>query len=214
MIKFKDLIIHCDSEEQALEELVAIERYCNKGNFRYDEEVEKMYEQNDELAHILCTLPNTPQAIVLVYSSRSSLSVINIVPFKHSTSQLTHDEYNRIIDAFHAEVVLPLFGGKHRVYVSPAEVSVEDTIPKSFEYLNRWVKCPGAPNSPFSHPNDLHRWFDFLIALSDNSETLSSGDLEQWLIEDMKWDEDVVNDTLIRYETEIDLLEYYGQHRS
>lgn len=213
MIKFKDLIIYCDSETQALEELVAIERFCSKGNFRYDEEVEKMYEQNDELAHILCTLPNTPQAIVLVYANQCTLSVINIVPFKHSTSQLTYDEYNRIIDAFFDEVVFPLFNDKHKIFVSPAVISIKDTIPKSFQFLERWVNCPGAPNYPFSHSNDLHLWFDFLIALSDNGETLSSGDLEQWLIEDMEWDEDVVNDTIIRYETEIDLLKYYGQHR-
>ena len=56
MIKFKDLIIHCDSEEQALEELVAIERYCNKGNFRYDEEVEKMWLRcgSPWIAHQAC----------------------------------------------------------------------------------------------------------------------------------------------------------------
>lgn len=212
MIKFKDLIIYCDSEEQALEELVAIERYCNKGNFRYDEEMEQMYEQNDKLAHILCTLPNTPQALVLVYSSRCTLSVLNIVPFKHSTTQLTHDEYNRIVDAFLAEVVLPLFDGKHKVFVSPAEISIKDTIPKSYIFLESWVTCPGAPNNPFSHPNDLHRWFDFICALHTNREELSSGDLEQWLMDDNGWDEDVVTDTIIRYETERDLLNYYDSH--
>lgn len=213
MIKFKDLIIQFDTEEQALEELVTIENYCTSGYFRYDEEVEKLYDTNDHLAHILCTLPNTPQSIVLVYSSYNALKVINIVPFKHSTSQLTHDEYNRIVDAFYNEVILPLFEGKHEIIISPAEVSVKEMIPLSFESLNRWVECPGAPNAPFSHPNDLHCWFDFLIALKDNNETLSSGDLEQWLIEDLEWDEEVVNDTIIRYETEIDLLEYYGKYR-
>lgn len=213
MIKFKDLIVQFETEAQALEELVTIENYCTSGNFRFDEEVEKLYDANDHLAHILCTLPNTPQSIVLVYSSYNALKVINIVPFKHSTSQLTHDEYNRIVDAFYNEVILPLFEGKHEIIISPAEVSVKDMIPLSFECLNRWVKCPGAPNAPFSHPNDLHRWFDFLIALKDNNETLSSGDLEQWLIEDLEWDEEVVNDTIIRYETEIDLLEYYGKYR-
>ena len=91
-------------------------------------------------------------------------------------------------------------------------MSIQDIIPKSFQKLNRWTHCPGAPDHPFVHQFDLELWFDFICALHTNGEELSSGDLEQWLMDDNGWDEDVVTDTIIRYETERDLLNRKGNY--
>ena len=212
MKKYKDLIIHCGSDEAALLGLVAIEERCNGKPFSYLEEVEKMYDANDHLLHILVEIPETPSAILLVFANDAKIKVINIVPFQHSCDHIEKNIYNHIVDTFNDKVITPLFSGKYIIDCTKEEVAIQDIIPKSFQELNRWVTCPGAPNCPFSHPNDLHRWFDFICALHTNGEELSSGDLEQWLMDDNGWDEDVVTDTIIRYETERDLLNYYDNH--
>ena len=212
MKKYKDLIIHCGSDEAALLGLVAIEERCNGKPFSYSEEVEKMYDANDYLLHILVEIPETPSAILLVFANDAKIKVINIVPFQHSCDHIEKNIYNHIVDTFNDKVITPLFSGKYIIDCTKEEVAIQDIIPKSFQELNRWVTCPGAPNCPFSHSNDLHRWFDFICALHTNGEELSSGDLEQWLQDENGWDEDVVTDTIIRYQTERDLLNYYDSH--
>lgn len=212
MRKYKDLIVHCGSDEAALLGLVAIEERCNGKPFSYSEEVEKMYDANDYLLHILVEMPETPSAILLVFANDAKIKVINIVPFQHSCDHIEKDIYNHIIDTFNDMIITPLFSGKHIIDCTKEEVSIQDIIPKSFQKLNRWTHCPGAPDHPFVHQFDLELWFDFICALHTNGEELSSGDLEQWLMDDNGWDEDVVTDTIIRYETERDLLNYFDSH--
>ena len=212
MRKYKDLIVHCGSDESALLELVAIEEKCNAQPFSYSEEVEKMYQTNDHLLHILVEMPETPTAILLVFANDAKIKVINIVPFQHSCDHIEKDIYNHIVDTFNDMVITPLFSEKYNIDCTKEEVLIQDIIPKSFQKLTRWTHCPGAPDHPFVHQFDLELWFDFLCALHTNGEELSSGDLEQWLQEDKGWDEDVVTDTIIRYETERDLLNYYDSH--
>ena len=52
-------------------------------------------------------------------------------------------------------------------------------------------------------------WFQFLCELKISHEALSSGDLEQWLVDELHWENNVVTDTIIRYETELALLNLY-----
>ena len=105
-----------------------------------------------------------------------------------------------------------MYEGVKEIVKTDDMMKMESLIPKTFEYLNRWTHCPGAPNFPFGHQNDLEMWFLFLCKLRVNHETLSSGDLEQWLTDDLHWENEVVTDTIIRYETEVALLEYYDVH--
>ena len=212
MKKYKDLIIDCGSDEAALLGLLAIKERCNGKPFSYSEKVEKMYDVDEHLLHILVEISETPAAILLVFANDAKIKVINIVPFQHSCDYIEKDIYNHIVDTFNDMVITPLFSEKYKIDCAKEELSIQEIIPKSFQELNRWVTCPGAPNNPFSNLNDLHRWFDFICALHTNGEELSSGDLEQWLKDDNGWEEDVVTDTIIRYETERDLLNYYDSH--
>ena len=212
MKKYKDLIIDCGSDKAALLGLEAIKERCNGKPFSYSEKVEKMYDVDEHLLHILVEISETPAAILLVFANDAKIKVINIVPFKHSCDHIEKDIYNHIVDTFNDMVITPLFSEKYKIDCTKEELSIQEIIPKSFQELNRWVTCPGAPNNPFSHLNDLHLWFDFICALHTNGEDLSSGDLEQWLKDDNGWEEDVVTDTIIRYETERDLLNYYDSH--
>lgn len=209
MKKYKDLTIQCGSFENAQKGLVSIGEKCKHSPFSYSEEVEKQYMANDKMNHILVELPDTPAAVMLVFASDNELKVLNIVPYNHSCDHIEKDVYNHIVDVFNETIIRPLFDGKYPIVCTKDELSIKELIPLSYDALYRWTNCPGAPNSPFTHQFDLERWFDFLCQLHTNGEKLSSGDLEQWLAEDNGWDEDVVTDAIIRYETERDLLNYY-----
>ena len=213
MKKYKDLIIYIGTDAQAIEALVQVEDYCTKAPFEYSEEIEKRYMPDDKMAHILVNLPGIPQAVLLLWANEGKLNVINVVPNDDNVFKLTKDQYNLIVDEFEKQIILPLYGKKYEIEKSQDEVSISETIPQSFESLSRWASCPGAPDSPFTHPNDLELWFEFLCQLRRAGEQLSSGDLELWLREDIKWSDEVVEDTIIRYETEIELLDYYDRHK-
>ncbi len=213
MKKYKDLVIHIGTDSQAIEALVQVEDYCIEAPFEYSEEIEKRYMPDDKMAHILVNLPGIPQAVLLLWVNEGKLKVINVVPNDGNVFKLTKDQYNLIVDEFEKQIILPLYGEKYEIEKSQDEVSISETIPHSFDSLTRWASCPGAPNSPFTHPNDLELWFEFLCQLRRTGESLSSGDLELWLREDQNWSAEVVEDTIIRYETEIELLDYYDRHK-
>lgn len=213
MKKYKDLTIYIGTQVEAIDALLVVEDYCSKVPFEYSEEIEKRYMPDDKMAHILVRLKGLPQAVLLLWANEGKLKVINVVPNDSKVFQLTKEQYNHIVDEFDQQIIQPLFGKDFKIEKTSDEVTVKDIIPLSFGSLSRWVSCPGAPGSPFSHPNDLERWFEFLCQLRRTGESLSSGDLEQWLIEDKNWPAEVVEDTIIRYETEMDLLDYYDRHK-
>lgn len=209
MKTFKNITIYCGIDATALQELVKIESACITPEFRFDEAVEKMYEPDDKMAHILVTIPNLPQAVLLVWVNEGKIKVVNIVPFNHSTSRIEIDNYNRIIDEFYRRIVLPTIGDRYEIEITSGDYILQEIIPDSFDALNKWIHCPGAPNAPFSHQLDLERWFEFLCQMIRNGEELESGKLEQWLREEIKWPDDIIDETILKYEEEIDLLDYY-----
>ena len=213
MKKYKDLTIYIGTEALAMEALAQVEKSCNKKTFEYSEEIEKRYMPDDKMAHILVSLPSMPQAVLLLWANDGKLKVINVVPNDNKIFKLTIDQYNHVVDEFEQQIILPLFDGKYEIEKSKDDLTVKDIIPLSFDSLTSCVSCPGAPDNPFIHPNDLELWFEFLCQLRRTGEYLSSGDLELWLRETIKWPDEVVEDTIIRYETETELLDYYDRNK-
>lgn len=213
MIKYKDITIHCGSDAIAIAELVRIENACSIPEFGYSEELEKMYEPDDKMAHILVTIEGLPQAVLLAWVNEGNIRVINIVPFKSSVFRIEVGEYNTIIDEFYQKIVRPTIGDKYQITLTSGDYTLQEIIPQSFEALRIWVHSPGAPNAPFSHQFDLERWFEFLSQMTENGETMESGQLEQWLREELNWPEDIIDKTILKYEEEIDLLDYYVNRR-
>lgn len=214
MKRYKDLTIVCGSDAVALQELVNIESACIIPEFRFDDAVEKMYEPDDKMAHILVTIQGLPQAVLLAWVNEGNIKVINVVPFNHSVFRIEIEDYNRIIDEFNSKIISPTLRGRCEVIVTSGDYTLQNIIPKSYDALNRWAHSPGAPNAPFSHQLDLERWFEFLCKMVDNNESMDSGKLEQWLCEEMKWSEDVIRETILKYEEETDLLDYYVNRRN
>ena len=63
------------------------------------------------------------------------------------------------------------------------------------------------------HPLDEHRWYDFLIALRKNKEYLSVNDFSKFIQENYNWSKTDLERFELKYEEQIDLLEYYDEHR-
>ena len=169
-----------------------------------------MFSPDDRMAHILARLDGVPSAVILVWVSEGDIKVINIVPFNNSTFRIETEDYNRIIDEFYNKIITPVIDKKYDVEVTAGDYTLQELIPQSYRSLEQWVHCPGAPNAPFSHQLDLERWFNFLCQLIRNDETLGVDQLEQWLREEVKWPEEIIEETLLKYEEEIDLLDYYA----
>lgn len=209
---FKELSVRFSSECEALKEMHKMGSKCANGDFVHDEELEKQYMHDDKVIRIIARIPTLPDALVILYANDDQVEISNIIPYNKSVDTIERDVYNKIVDEFYAQIIKPMYEGVKEIVKTDDMMKMESLIPKTFEYLNRWTHCPGAPNSPFGHQNDLEMCFLFLCKLRVNHETLSSGDLEQWLTDDLHWENEVVTDTIIRYETEVALLEYYDVH--
>lgn len=209
---FKELSVRFSSECEALKEMHKIGNKCANDDFVHDEELEKQYMYDDKVIRIIARIPTLPDALVILYANDDQVEISNIIPYNKSVDTIERDVYNKIVDEFYAQIIKPMYEGVKEIVKTDDMMKMESLIPKTFEYLNRWTHCPGTPNSPFGHQNDLEMWFLFLCKLRVNHETLSSGDLEQWLTDDLHWENEVVTDTIIRYETEVALLEYYDVH--
>ena len=209
---FEELSVRFSSECEALEEMHKMGSKCANGDFVHDEELEKQYMYDDKVIRIIARIPTLPDALVILYANDDQVEISNIIPYNKSVDTIERDVYNKIVDEFYVQIIKPMYEGVKEIVKTDDMMKMESLIPKTFEYLNRWTHCPGAPNSPFGHQNDLEMCFLFLCKLRVNHETLSSGDLEQWLTDDLHWENEVVTDTIIRYETEVALLEYYDVH--
>lgn len=207
MQRFRNITIHCENENAALEMLQTIASACNQPPFVYEKDDERYLK--DKTIRIISTHAYTTEAIIIVIASGSDVKVINIIPNKRSVFRIDKNEYNTIMEYFKNEVVDKVVKDI-KIDFPPAEYTMESLIPKSYQKLERWATCPGAPDAPFSHPSDQNLWFAFVIALvtSRERDKLSSGDLEQWL-EERKWDEEVIEETILHFEHDTDLIKTY-----
>lgn len=212
MKKYIDLRIKSNSEETSTQILRSIAEMCKGGVFKSSFDGEETGNSLKSL-NVQVAIDALPKSEIILYLRDNIVQVVNVIPNNDiNSTHLTKDQYNTIIKKFNDEIIEPLFENKYEIFVSPEEIEMETIIPNSYQALHQWVCCPGAPNDPFLHPNDLKRWFNFICTIHDSDEQLGSGDLEQWLLEDRGWSEEVVTETIIRYETETELLNYYDNH--
>lgn len=207
MRRFRTLTIHCENEDAAIQMLQRIMSACNRPPFEYEKDDDRF--RNDKTIRIISTHALTSPAVIIVIASGSDVKAINVIPHRKSLFRIDKDEYNTIMNFFKKEVIDQLVNEKN-IDFPPADYTMESLIPKSYPKLERWINCPGAPDAPFSHPNDQNLWFAFVIALvtSHERDNLSSGDLEQWL-EEKKWNEEVIEETILHFEHDTDLIDTY-----
>lgn len=211
MKRFIDYKVTFASKEDAANFIREVyERSQKSENFKVDEE--KGLSENK--LFVKSRLMNLPDSnIFLMRLGDCEFSIPNIVPLRESSvSELTKDQYNQILKAFIHMIIDKVLKDNHwncTVETNDSEYSLESVIPHSIEYLTNWLNH--YPLS--SHIMDRHRWFDFLIALKRNNESLSLSQFEDYLREEQHWDYEDVNEWGRNFERELDLVVYiYGRN--
>lgn len=208
MKRYKDCSLVCN-EKQSPGDLLDIimqvsegegykvDRYSSLGN----NDTLAVYVQEKDLIYsrvILCTKDNF-------------VSIINIVPMPESgVSHIVISEYNKLLNYYRDRVfreIAQKYGNK--IKENTEDYTLSETIPLSFKTLEIWLD-----NFPLSgHPLDEQRWFDFVIALHKNNETISISDFEKYLEEEQGWDGIDIEEFSLKLISQLELLAYYDKRR-
>lgn len=132
--------------------------------------------------------------------------VPNIIPL--DSSQLSHDQYNKILENFLDTIVRPSIAGLQVTAELTGDVLfLKDVVGEDVAALLHSFSVLANKSTGSSHPCDRNRWFDFLIAVQRKRISLNTDLLIHSLMED-GWSEDRAHDLAIEYEFAIGLLDY------
>jgi len=132
--------------------------------------------------------------------------VPNIIPL--DSSQLSRDQYNKILENFLDTIVRPSIAGLPvTAELSGDVVILKDVVGEDVAALLHKFSVLANKSTGSSHPCDRNRWFDFLIAVQRKRISLDTDLLINSLMED-GWSEDRAHDLAIEYEFAIGLLDY------
>lgn len=210
MKRYKDCALKCLDKQASGELLNLVEKICKEKS--YKTEKNNTLVDNDTLI-VNMEKEGLPLSRLIIVASRNEqkLDIVNIIPSKKSgLSSLDYTQYNTILDTFKKDVFLEIKNKySNEIEENNEDYTIQEIIPKSFEKLNLWLS-----RYPLSgHPLDEHRWFDFLIALRKNDESLSVSDFSKYIEEQYSWSQEDLERFELKYEEQIDLLEYYDEHR-
>lgn len=210
MKRYKDCALKCLNKQVNIELLDLVEQICKEKS--YKTEKNNTWVDNDTLI-VYMEKEGLPlsRLIIVAYKNEQKVDIVNIVPSKKSgLSSLDYTQYNTILDTFKEDVFLEIKKKfSNEIEENNEDYTIQEIIPKSFEKLNLWLSM-----YPLSgHPLDEHRWFDFLIALRKNDESLSVNDFSKYIEEQYGWSQEDLERFELKYEEQIDLLEYYDEHR-
>lgn len=132
--------------------------------------------------------------------------VPNIVPL--DSSQLSHNQYNKILENFLETIVRPSIAGLPVTAELTGDVLfLKDVVGEEVASLLHKFSVLANKSTGSAHPSDRNRWFDFLIAVQRKHISLNTDLLIHSLMEE-GWSEDRAHDLAIEYEFAIGLLDY------
>lgn len=210
MKRFKDCVIFPTQGQSFSELLKIVGNECVNKGIRVD--FSSSFFENDTIGAYV-DFDGLPASKLVLNASegKGGVAILNIVPLpKSGCSMLNIPEYNAILDAFVATVFKTIAERSgNMIKMNTEDYTLEEIIPSSFKYLDRWLKC-----FPLSHhPLDEHRWYDFLISLIKTKERVGSSVLCEYVKEKYDWSENDLYDMEMRFESQMDLLEYYEDNR-
>ncbi len=204
------------ASESKLIELLDSVKAVNTDEWKFEKQFSKDYASNISFPEnrVACFKANSTkyyEAIIWMTINENELKITNIVSRK--VPYLEKDNYNTILKAFYGH--LSSFITKNfSVNITSDEVTIEELANKeTAKKLKQWE---GACNSSTgnTHPFDRERWFEFIKTAVDTNSTLTTNDLEQWLIEEKNWlegkDDSITTKVVSDFEYGIDLLRYYA----
>ena len=210
MKRFKDCILLCTNGQSPIELLQLVKAECERAGMKA--EINTAFAEQDTMGVCVNFEQYPVSKLVLNASdSKNGVAILNIVPLPESqVSMLEIPVYNQILEAFRAKIYQPIADqyGNH-IKENTEDYTIQELIPKSFPKLQTWLNM--YPQS--HHPNDVHRWYDFLIALLSSGEHLGSSVLSEYISENYHWTDKELFDLELRYESQLDLLEYYKEKR-
>lgn len=207
MKRFKDCSISCLPRQSLNDLSYLIKEECIRKSYRLEEHT--AFQNNDTITILFDKFGYPICRLILVLSfDVNSVKIINVVPDRKSNIfTLSIDQYNQVLDFFKDDVFLPIkekFGNE--ITETSANYTIEEIIPESSKYLKRWLDA-----YPLSgHTFDQERWFDFLISLIENDESLSLDDFAKFIKEYKKWSEDDIEKFELKLEEQLALLRYYN----
>lgn len=210
MKRFKDCVLLPTHGQSFSELLKIVKDECVNNGIQVD--VSSAFINDDTIAAYV-DFRNLPASKIVLHSSedKGGVAILNIVPLpKSGLSMLDIPTYNAILDAFVAKVFSVIVERNgNTIEMNTEDYSLNEIIPISLKYLDRWLNC-----FPLSHhPLDVHRWYDFLISLIKTNERVGATVLSEYVKEKYNWSEDDLYDLELRFESQLDLLEYFEEHR-
>ena len=210
MKRYKDCALVCHGNQRSIDLLDAVVRVAKEKGYKtrqYPIMVDRVsvavYMKEERLPYSRLIISNNTEA--------NTVDIVNIVPMRESgISHIDYDEYNRLLDIFRDKVFKAIKERQgNSIRENTEDYEIADVIPSSFVKLDQWLS-----NFPLSgHPLDVERWNAFVVALHTSNEQLSLSVFERYIQEKYGWEEDVIEQFSLKLESQLELLEYYDEHR-
>jgi len=144
--------------------------------------------------------------LTLFEKENNTWYVPNIVPIK--TGQLSHNEYNDLLNSFIDSIVKPvIIGSPVQIEITNNQIFLEDVVGiEATDKLKRFSILANMSTGS-SHPMDKGRWFDFLFTVSNKGVELDTDLLMSSLIK-QGWSEESAHELAIEFEFAQGLLDY------
>lgn len=213
---FRELVIRA-TEAQMAELATHIESAATAGWVRDRIAEEKARQSPIARKPLYCfrCLAEGERAAALVLLSQkdtTSFAVSNIVPV--STYQLSHREYNRVLEDFDERLLRPIASQAGLdVAISEANVNLEHWMPSAVAEKLRCFSSNANRGTGSSHPNDRQRWNDFVLSAHRERSSLDAATLQRWLVEVEGWPIDVADQLAVEYDYGRELLNFVEGHR-
>lgn len=189
MKKFISLEIRAD-DEQKIVGLLSKLKQLERKTFSYQKKLSESYAENVFLDILHSAVFKTKrkslfESCVWVYVSKGVLRIANIT--SPTVSNLGVVNYNIILKSFYNDFVSNCITKDFNVQLTGEEISIKEILnADTWQKLSTW-EATCNKESPTSNPQDRDAWMDFVIALCQHEDKLTSSDLQQWLQEDKGW---------------------------
>lgn len=202
MKRYRDYKIKCSSKEEAMRIFEEIKNKYNK-----DVTISKEIN-NNKILQFKIKVNNYPECRIVISLKDTNIAIINIVPTIESGEfYIDENTYSDIIDNFDNVLRNEINVDANKIETNSKEFEIENVLDKeTFEKLDLWINA-----WPLSfHPNDMQRWYDFVISLHRSKSSLSISMFEEWLREKKEWDESNINIFSSKLDDELELLDRYN----
>ena len=213
---FRELFLRGE-RERLIAAAEAIEPALSDG-WKRDREVEGRVRTmgGDRPEYCFTCFRSADRQAALVFLTEQELGVFyvaNVIP--DETGQLSHGEYNAILEEFYERFVRPCTEQAGvQAELTPAQVDLEYWLSPPAARKLRLFSAAANRNTGSSHPSDRDKWMDFVVAAHHERSSLTASLLHRWLIEVDGWPSEVADRLASEYESGRELLGFADGRRS